>query len=53
MAYETTRLWHDRTIELFRRVVGEVGACLGYAYPAAMDEHVSAYLLGVQQMPQK
>ena len=40
-------------IELVRRVAGEVGACLWYAYPGALDEHVSAYLLGVQQMPQK
>lgn len=39
-----------RSIELFRRVAGEVGARLGYAYPAALDERVSAYLRGVQQM---
>jgi aminoglycoside 6-adenylyltransferase len=33
-----------RTIALFRRVASEVGAHLGYAYPAELEERVVAYL---------
>ena len=35
---------------LFRRVAREVGDALGYTYPQAMDDGVSAYLEAVQQL---
>lgn len=37
-------------IALFRRVAGEVGAALGYAYPQALDDKVTCYLTGIQDM---
>jgi len=42
-------LW--RTIALFRRVAGEVGAALGYAYPQALDDRMSVCLRAVRQLP--
>ncbi|HEY7974162.1 MAG TPA: aminoglycoside 6-adenylyltransferase [Ktedonobacterales bacterium] len=36
---------------LFRRVAREVGAALGYSYPDALDQRISAYLHDVQRMP--
>ena len=38
------------TTALFRRVAREVGDALGYTYPQAMDDGVSAYLEAVQQL---
>jgi aminoglycoside 6-adenylyltransferase len=38
------------TTELFRRVAREVGDALGYAYPQAMDDGVSAYLEAVRRL---
>jgi aminoglycoside 6-adenylyltransferase len=34
----------ERTVALFRRVAGEVGAALGYAYPQRADDVASAYV---------
>ena len=42
-------LW--RTTALFRRVAGEVGVALGYAYPQRVDDRVSAYLNAIRQLP--
>lgn len=42
-------LW--RTAALFRRVAGEVAGALGFIYPQAVDDRVSAFLRRVQQMP--
>ena len=39
-----------RNITLFRRVAGEVGAQLGYLYPADLDRRVMAYLSKVQTL---
>ena len=39
-----------RTTALFRRVATEVGDALGYTYPEAVDEGVSAYLEGVRRL---
>lgn len=39
------------TAELFRRVAIEVGDALGYAYPGAVDEVISAHLQAVQALP--
>lgn len=36
---------------LFRRVAGEVGDAVGYAYPHALDERVTAYIHAVRQLP--
>lgn len=41
-----------RTAALFRRVAKEVGDALGYTYPQALDDRVSAYLKAVQELPQ-
>lgn len=38
------------TTALFRRVAREVGDALGYTYPQAMDDGVSAYLETVRQL---
>lgn len=40
-----------RTTALFRRVACEVGDALGYAYPQAADDGVTAHLLGVRGLP--
>jgi aminoglycoside 6-adenylyltransferase len=40
-----------RTIALFRRVARDVGVVLGYAYPQALDDQVSAYLDAVRNLP--
>jgi aminoglycoside 6-adenylyltransferase len=44
-----TALW--RTTALFRRVAGEVASALGFIYPQATDDQVSAFLKEVQWMP--
>ena len=38
-----------RTMALFRRVAMEVGEALGYEYPLALDERVTAYVKDVQR----
>lgn len=40
-----------RLTTLFRRVAMEVGSALGYAYPQALDDWVSAYLDAVRKLP--
>jgi aminoglycoside 6-adenylyltransferase len=40
-----------RTTALFRRVAIEVGDTLGYTYPQALDDQVSAYLNEVRKLP--
>ena len=40
-----------RATTLFRRVALEVGGALGYAYPQALDDRVSAYLDAVRKLP--
>jgi aminoglycoside 6-adenylyltransferase len=42
-------LW--RTAALFRRVGLEVAVTLGYAYPQAVDDQVSAFLREIQSLP--
>jgi aminoglycoside phosphotransferase (APT) family kinase protein len=42
-------LW--QTAALFRRVAGEVASALGFVYPQATDDQVSAFLREVQRMP--
>ena len=42
-------LW--QTAALFRRVAGEVASALGFVYPRATDDRVSAFLSEVQRMP--
>lgn len=39
-----------QTIELFRTVAVDVGARLGYTYPAAMDQHVVAHVRRLQHL---
>ncbi len=39
------------TTALFRRVAREVGAALGYAYPAEIDERMTACLAAVRTLP--
>jgi aminoglycoside 6-adenylyltransferase len=41
----------DRVIELFRQVAPDVGNALGYTYPQQVDDHVSAYLEAIREMP--
>ncbi len=40
-----------RTMALFRRVAKEVGSALGYAYPQALDDQVTAYLNAIRKLP--
>ena len=42
-------LW--QTAALFRRVAGGVASALGFVYPQATDDRVSAFLREVQRMP--
>ena len=42
-----------RTTALFRRVAGEVGDALGYAYPLDVDEAVTAHLEKIRQLPSR
>ncbi len=39
-----------RTIELMRRVAGEVGENLGFTYPGGLDQRVVSYLLKVRRL---
>ncbi len=47
--HDWAALW--RTAALFRRVAGEVASALGFVYPQATDDRVSAFLSEVQRMP--
>jgi aminoglycoside 6-adenylyltransferase len=39
-----------QTIDLFHNIASEVGASLGYAYPTALEEKVSAYLRQIRAL---
>jgi aminoglycoside 6-adenylyltransferase len=41
-----------RTMALFRRAAMEVGEALGYEYPLALDERVTAFVKNMQRQPQ-
>jgi aminoglycoside 6-adenylyltransferase len=41
----------DRTIALMRKVAQEVGAHLGYAYPAELDRRAVGYVKAVKNLP--